>query len=179
MALLLDYKADPNLQNKAGFTPLGIAASRNDAQAVKLLLAHGAYPNAVQHGSLTPLVLAVGRGNSEAVRLLLDAGASASPSAKSGGVSPLSVAVATLHQVPSGAAREAVLLTLLDHKADANGRDVQGNPPLMVSVSLGDLTGMRLLLEHRAKADAPDCLGETLWSRSAEQSTPESRISTG
>jgi len=178
-ALLLDRKADPNVRNGAGFTLLGIAAAKNDAPLMTLLLSHGADPNVAQHGGLTPLVLAVGRGNPEAVRLLLDAGAAVNSSAKSGSISPLSVAVAALHQAPGGTAREAVLLTLLDHKADANGRDVQGNPPLMVSISLGDLTGMRLLLEHRAKADAPDCLGETLWSRSAEQSTPESRISTG
>ena len=177
--LLFEHKADPNVRNRAGFTPLGVAAAKNDAPTMTLLLAHGADPNAAQHEGLTPLVLAVGRGNPEAVRLLLDAGAAVNSSAKSGSISPLSVAVAALHQAPGGTAREAVLLTLLDHKADANGRDVQGNPPLMVSVSLGDLTGMRLLLEHRAKADAPDCLGETLWSRSAEQSTPESRISTG
>ena len=178
-ALLLDRKADPNVRNGAGFTPLGIAAAKSDTPTVKLLLAHGADPNAAQHGNLTPLILAVGRGSPEVVRLLLDAGAAVNSSAKSGGISPLSIAVAALHQAPGGAAREAVLLMLLDHKADANGQDVQGNPPLMVSVSLGDLTGMRLLLEHRAKAAAPDRLGETLWSRSAEQSTPESRISTG
>ena len=136
--LLLQHRADPNVRNGAGFTPLGIATAENAAATMHLLLAHGANPNAPQRGDVTPLVMAVRLGNPEAVRLLVEAGAvvspgtSTHPGASSGRISPLSVAVASrsLH-------REAVLLELLDHGADVNGRDAQNNPPLVVGASGG------------------------------------------
>jgi len=136
--LLLQRKADPNVRNGAGFTPLGIATAENAPATMHLLLAHGADPNAAQRGSVTPLVMAVSRGNPEAVRLLVEAGAvvnsgtATSPRVSSDRISPLSVAVAS-----RSLRREAVLLELLDHGADVNGRDAQNNPPLVVGDSWG------------------------------------------
>ena len=170
VALLLQHKAGPNVRNKVGFTPLGIATTESAAATMHLLLAHGANPNGPQRGGVTPLVMAVGRGNSEAVRLLVEAGAvvnpgtSIYPGASSGRISPLSVAVAS-----RSLQREAILLELLDHGADVNGRDAQNNPPLMVSVSRGDLAGARLLLEHGAKVNTQDKLGRSALMLAAAQ----------
>ena len=113
-------------------------AYRRNSVHVSELLAQGANPNAAQRGGVTPLVMAVSLGNLEAVRLLVEAGAIVNPGtsthagASSGQISPLSVAVASrsLH-------REAVLLEMLDHGADVNGRDAQNNPPLVVGDSGG------------------------------------------
>ena len=121
-----------------------------------LLLAHGANPNAAQRGGVTPLVMAVSLDNPEIVRLLVEAGAVVNPGVSSSRISPLSVTVAS-----RSLQREAVLLELLDHGADVNGRDAQNNPPLMVSVSRGDLAGVRLLIEHGAKVNAQDKLGRS------------------
>ena len=168
--LLLQRKADPNVRNGAGFTPLGIATAENAPATMHLLLAHGADPNAAQRGSVTPLVMAVSRGNPEAVRLLVEAGAvvnsgtATSPRVSSDRISPLSVAVAS-----RSLQREAILLELLDHGADVNGRDAQNNPPLVVSVPRGDLAGARLLLEHGAKVNAQDKLGRSALMLAAAQ----------
>ena len=168
--LLLQHKADPNVRNRAGFTPLGIATAESSAATMRLLLAHGADPNAAQRGGVTPLVMAVSVGSLEAVRLLMEAGAVVNPGiaihpgANGGRISPLSVAVASrsLH-------RQGILLELLDHGADVNVRDAQSNPPLMVSVSRGDLAGVRLLLEHGAKVNAQDKLGRSALMLAAAQ----------
>jgi len=145
--LLLQHKADPNVRNGAGFTPLGIATAGSAAAIMHLLLAHGANPNAPQRGGVTPLVMAVILGNPEAVRLLVEAGAIVNPGtaihpgASSGRISALSVAVESRSLY-----REAVLLELLDHGADVNGRDAQNNPPLVASTSRGDFADARLLI---------------------------------
>ena len=138
VALLLQRKADPNVRNGAGFTPLGIATAESGLATMHLLLAHGANPNAPQRGGVTPLVMAVSLGNPEIVRLLAEARAVVNPStsthpgASSGRISAPSVAVESRSLY-----REAVLLELLDHGADDNGRDAQNNPPLVASVSGG------------------------------------------
>ena len=144
VALLLQRKADPNVRNGAGFTPLGIATAESCLATMYLLLAHGANPNALQHGGVTPLVMAVSLGNLEAVRLLVEAGAvvnpgtSTHPTATDSRISPLPVAVAS-----RSLRREAILLELLHHGADINGRDAQSNPLLVVSVSGGGIWPMR------------------------------------
>jgi len=162
--LLLKHKVDPNVRNGAGFTPLGVATAESSAATMHLLLAHGASPNAPQRGDVTPLVMAVSLGNPEAVRLLVEAGAAVNPGVSSGRISPLSVAVAS-----RSLRRQDILLELLDHGADVNGRDAQNNPPLMVSVSRGDLAAARLLLEHGAKVNAQDKLGRSTLMLAAAQ----------
>ena len=147
VALLLQRKADPNVRNGAGFTPLGIATAESGLATMHLLLAHGANPNAPQRGGVTPLVMAVSLGNPEIVRLLAEARAVVNPStsthpgASSGRISAPSVAVESRSLY-----REAVLLELLDHGADDNGRDAQNNPPLVASTSRGDFADARLLI---------------------------------
>ena len=83
---LLDFGADPNPEDHAGFPPLIAALScsrphpgapgRPDvAEIIKLLLAFGADPNGRGLNDYTPLHMAVGEGNLAAVELLLEAGA--------------------------------------------------------------------------------------------------------
>ena len=53
--ILLAYKADTNVGNRNGDTPLYIAATRGHLEIVKLLLTKGGNPNAKDRYGKTPL----------------------------------------------------------------------------------------------------------------------------
>jgi ankyrin repeat protein len=76
---LLTKGANPNLTDRQGFTPLHIAASRNDIHLVRCLLAHGASIDARSSGhGRTALLIAAMSGFTDMVRLLLEEGANPS-----------------------------------------------------------------------------------------------------
>jgi hypothetical protein len=56
MKLLLDYKADPKVQDKYGETPLCWAARYGCVTTVKLLLDGGAIPNSIGDSKQAPLL---------------------------------------------------------------------------------------------------------------------------
>ena len=71
-----------------GFTPLHLAAVKNDFARAEVLLKAGADPNAKNNDGYTPLHLAVGVNASKAAEVLLKAGAD--PNAKNNtGFTPL------------------------------------------------------------------------------------------
>jgi len=88
---LLKKGADPNVQDKDGWTPLHLAASEGHVDVAKLLLEHGADPNAQDKHGNTPLHDAAFEGHVGIVKLLLDHGAD--PTAKNkDGDTPLDLA---------------------------------------------------------------------------------------
>jgi ankyrin repeat protein len=75
-AFLLNHGADPNLAgNKAGDTPLIVAARAGTDTAVEWLLSKGAKVDATNRAGETPLIVAVQHRALPVVRLLLAAGA--------------------------------------------------------------------------------------------------------
>merc|ERR1719171_613758 len=82
---LLDYRADPNLEEVArangsgkaasGDKPLSLAAYQGHISVAQLLIKHGAKVNSAGKRSPTPLCTAARRGNTKLVRLLLASGA--------------------------------------------------------------------------------------------------------
>lgn len=73
--LLLENKADPNLFNSNGETPLHIAVKLADPKLfVELLLEKGAYPNVVNQEGLTPLDCAFCGSKREILKILLEHG---------------------------------------------------------------------------------------------------------
>lgn len=67
---------NPDVRNKQGGTPLGIAAQKGFLKIVELLLAYGADPNLRSGiGGFTALALAASTGRQDLVKVLLDAGA--------------------------------------------------------------------------------------------------------
>jgi ankyrin repeat protein len=70
--------------NREGWTPLHYAASSPEAKAVVLLLDRGAEINAVSPTGTTPLMMAARYGSIDAARLLLARGADAAARARSG-----------------------------------------------------------------------------------------------
>ena len=95
---LLIKGANPNLTDKQGFTPLHIAASRNDIDLVRSLLAHGASIDARTSGhGRTALLIAAMSGFTDMVRALLEGGANPSLPDNIGGL-PLQRAIEYHHE---------------------------------------------------------------------------------
>ena len=95
---LLIKGANPNLTDKQGFTPLHIAASRNDIHLVRSLLAHGASIDARTSGhGRTALLIAAMSGFTDMVRALLEGGANPSLPDNVGGL-PLQRAIEYHHE---------------------------------------------------------------------------------
>jgi uncharacterized protein len=78
--LLLAKDADVNdQQNKAGVTPLSVAAEEGSAAVVQLLIERGAALEAAEQNGYTPLTRALWRGHKEVVMLLQRSGAECQP----------------------------------------------------------------------------------------------------
>lgn len=75
MGLMLGKGANPNAKDKAGNTPLIIAAELGFVDGVQLLLSRGANPNLPNAQGETPLIKAVQLRDASSARLLLAGGA--------------------------------------------------------------------------------------------------------
>lgn len=152
---LVSLGANVNIAGKR-CTPL-IAATKWPAE-LKLLLDSKADPNLADESGNTPLVAAVDQRSVESVKLLLDAGAKVDPP-------PLA---------PTGALQEAakfgdlqLMTLLLNHAADVNGKNSQGDTPLLVLArnSYGDppvrAEIAKMLMQRGANPKLPDKNGST------------------
>jgi ankyrin repeat protein len=125
MRLLIDHKADVNVTNRLGYTPLGQLVKRNaPANSLELLLKSGANPNATTEGGAAPLLYpAVVNGNAPAaVALLLNYGAQ--PNFIINGETPLSIAKRVTENgginQPDRLKFGQIHKLLLEHGADEN-----------------------------------------------------------
>jgi hypothetical protein len=75
LAFLLAKRAQPNVENKAGETPLTIASQIGWTEGVRLLLSAGAAVDQTNNRGETPLILAVQQRDVPTVQLLLSKGA--------------------------------------------------------------------------------------------------------
>lgn len=71
---MLDKKADPNISNYMGVTPLSRAASNKMNDIMKRLIDNGANINQVDHYGLTPVCKAAASNNIEGLKILYDKG---------------------------------------------------------------------------------------------------------
>jgi len=167
--------ANPNapgeLPSKGGLTPLLFAVREGAGDSVKILLSAGAQVNQPSIEGSSPLLVAVQNGFYGVARFLIEQGAEVNL-ANAKGWTPLYLAVKDRDQettaVP-GPSTEGVLefiQFLLEHKADPNAQikaDTEihqgmtaawlkeaGATPLLRAAICGDLTVVKMLLDHGA-----------------------------
>ncbi|KAJ1548190.1 Ankyrin repeat domain-containing protein 61, partial [Cladochytrium tenue] len=178
--LLLAANAAINVhEERAGLTPLHLAARDGDLPAVTLLVSYGADVEALTHSGFTAVSVAALNGRVDVVRELLQAGAS--PFAISfEGVSAMHAAVmgvglggSSQQQQPGsgggsgsgsggggggiGAATEEasalILRMLLERGAEVDVADARGETPLSIASRGGNLYAVKVLVEAGASID--------------------------
>ena len=115
-------RADPDLQNDKGETPLLLAAKLNRAAHIRALLNNKADASIPNNEGLRPLMIAVSEtDNADIARMLLDSGADANAADGAGNL--------PLHQAVRRARLDIAKL-LIQHNADAYAKDGNGKTAL-------------------------------------------------
>jgi uncharacterized protein len=162
MKLLLQHKANPNLENKYGEMPLMLCTS--DLDKMKLLLQYGANINDTSQSGNNALMIACIAGSSYTiVKWLIDNGAN--PKAKRwGGETAL-----------MRAAQYSDTMTI--HLLLSKGLDINENPwgftPLMYAARSANWPAIFCLLNNGADANIPDPTNMTILLWAAEQNNLE------
>ena len=198
MKLLLDKKANPNLKNKLGQTPLMFCTYEMDK--MKLLLQYGADINAKSNSENTPFLIAcMGSGRYETIKFLLDNGAD--PLAKRWGAETSLMRAAqssdtmTIHVLlskgvdinahPWGStalmyairyANWPCVFCLLDNGADPNIADPMNMTPLLFAAEENNLEAVKALLKKTKDINTIDSLaGMTplMWATYNEHDNPK------
>ncbi|MCE9560149.1 MAG: ankyrin repeat domain-containing protein [Armatimonadetes bacterium] len=73
--LLLESKADPNIQGEGGYTPLMTACQRDSIDTLTLLLKNGAKPNVINYYGDTAMTFAANGDYVDIVKALVESGA--------------------------------------------------------------------------------------------------------
>lgn len=154
VTFLLSQRAEVDAQNDGGWTALIYAvvdcAFRDSVAFVIALLESHADVNLPDRHGTTPLHHALGYGSPQSViELLLAHGADINAISQFG--SPLHFAVGQPDKV----------CLLLSHGADVNVKGRNGNTPLHVAASNGDIDGARILLRNGADINVRNAEGET------------------
>ena len=139
---LLTAKADPNLPDQQGFTPLCVAAGMGKVHQCQMLLSSGADPDKCSFASMFPLYWATLNGFPEIVSILLDF--KANPNLQNNnGWTPLYVACRN--------GNYEIANLLLNSNADPNILQTNyGVSPILEAISRGHKDIVELLLNHHA-----------------------------
>jgi hypothetical protein len=159
ISVLLQYKADPNLPDLDGNTPLVAAINRRDVPMVKALLTGGANPDIKRRDGYPPLVLAVAVNNSgdkDMAVALINAKANVNV-ADNDGKTPLHWAVENN--------RPELVELLVKAGADVNARTKSGATPLNYARTSSSSSGQSISL-----GGAPAAPLSYQWFKSADGS---------
>jgi len=153
IALLVTHGADPTIPDHAGHTPLWLATTRKDQNALRALLDAGVAADTHAASEPTPLLVAVRMGEVETAKMLLDAGAN--PDTKDSlGHTPLMLAA-------QGGSVDLTQL-LLVHRAQLEVRDRQLRTALWHAAARGSVAQVSALLAAGAHSDVVDSTGLTV-----------------
>lgn len=158
--LLVNHGADANVVGPDGQAPL---LQTTDKKTIELLISHGADVNAVK-GYDTPLRLCINSGNEVSAGVLVSKGADPS----------LGNTLGAGHfkddnclQLAALGGMKYLVKSLIEHGADVNVTDYEGNTPLIYAI-MGDKYGddmqikiIDLLLENKADINMLDSAGRT------------------
>ncbi|XP_068716989.1 ankyrin-1-like [Montipora capricornis] len=150
--VLLEHRADANIKDLWGETPLYKAVMQKNVPLVELLLENKADANIQDWVRETPLHKAVMRRDVPLVKILLENKADANIQDRAG-ETPFQKAFIQ-EDVP-------LIKLLLENKADANIQDRAGETPLHKAVMRKDVPLVKILLENKADANIQDRVGET------------------
>lgn len=163
IAILLRLKADSDLLDSKGLTPLQLAAL-NSPEHVAIFLAHGVENVNYQEtdGKLSALHYVVDRGHEGAVVALLEHGAD--PNLPNNlGQTPFHFSVRKFPKFISH---------FIKYKVDINKRDHNGHPPLLWAIGTGNIATVEKLLKHGAFIDRAEIL---LWRDKFEKGSKMSQ----
>jgi ankyrin repeat protein len=150
--LLLECKADPNLQNDYGSTPIVLAAQDGRTDAVHLLLQSGADVKVRSSSGSTSLHRAARDGHLDTVKLLVEEGAADCNYKKSDGSTALYMAARYGHT--------STVRYLIRHTEDIDGQDTECGSPLAAAAMVqnankdGHLNTAKLLISKGADINA-------------------------
>ncbi|MBR4592548.1 MAG: ankyrin repeat domain-containing protein [Elusimicrobiaceae bacterium] len=163
--LVKNGKADINLPDLEGRTPIFYAVENNRPEALQLLLSAGANPNAQDNSGATALMRASAKNYTDCINLLLRQKNTDVNVADNLGRSALMYSVY--------ATDAATAQKLMAAKADLNAADVTGTTPLMSAIKAQNDRAAVLFIQQGADLTAVNKAGETAFSLS-EQYLPNS-----
>lgn len=164
---LLDAKADPNVADSSGSTPLLAAVCQRQLESAKLLLAAGANPNATSPAMESPLGVAVRTANLDMVTLLLHPPIDVNAE-NARGQTPLHI-LAWWCNPGDAQACTAIAQMLINFGAKRNALDQQGQTAADIALNKGmtDLAsviaGRKLTATRRAGPQIPVQVGPRPW----------------
>lgn len=142
-------------------------------EAVLVMINDGVDVNAAQSDGTTALMYAAHQNDLQLVKALVSAGASVKQ-VNDYGASVISEASISGTSGSGASAGTDILKILLEHGADANWSNPEGETPLMNAARGGHLAAAKLLLQHGAQVNAIEGWGgqsALMWA--AAQSQPE------
>jgi ankyrin repeat protein len=142
---LLQKKADVNVAEEDGTTPLHWASYRDDVGSADLLIRAGANVNATNDLGVTPLWSASLNGSEAMVRRLLEGGANPN-AALLAGETPVMIAARS--------GKPAVVEQLIARGANVNARGARGQTALMWAAAQKHADVVKVLLAHGADVKA-------------------------
>uniref|UniRef100_A0AAY4EHN3 Ankyrin 2a, neuronal n=1 Tax=Denticeps clupeoides TaxID=299321 RepID=A0AAY4EHN3_9TELE len=148
----------PYMQN--GYTPLHIAAKKNQTTIASSLLQYSAETNVLTKQGVSALHLASQEGHSEMVSLLLNKGAHVNTSTKSG--------LTALH-LAAQEDRVSASEVLAKHDANLDQQTKLGYTPLIVACHYGNTKMVNFLLQQGASVNAKTKNGYTPLHQAAQQ----------
>lgn len=153
VVLLLENKADINIQNHIGFTPLMEATIQRNHRIMNYLINNGANLEIRANNGATALMVAVNSGNTRAARTLLEKGANPNVT-DAKGITPLMKALEIGNNID-------LVKVLVEFKADKNALDPNGNPVLMVYPYRNRIPAHRELINLEADLEVQNREGQT------------------
>jgi uncharacterized protein len=146
MRSLLNRKVDVNVAQADGTTALHWAARHDDLEIASLLIRAGANVKAANRFGITPLALACTNGNAPIIEALLKAGDDANAIVSVAGDTALMLAART--------GKTGAITALLNHGADVNKTNADGQTPLMWAAAAKNAAAVQLLVDHKASLNA-------------------------
>ena len=150
--LLIDAKADVNVQNNNGATALYVASQNGHSEVVSILLKANADPSIAKSDSCTPLMITSYNGHKDTVDLLIEAKADVDVQKNDG---------ATALYLASQNGHSEVVSILLKANADPSIAKSGSWTPLMIASQKGHKDTVDLLINTKADVNVQNNNGAT------------------